>query len=354
MFALHKIPGIAALFLICTQACGATKSELTELIENVRANEELYRDIEIVHDKTLTLHRTFSKSPDYLKSSKGRARYVYQGENVFFQNDEQIESRGGNKSNWDTLQGYDGRTTRAVEQHVIANIHEGRFFDGRLFFPHTRLLLHARISTPLSEWLASDGWMDYRLAIRIVGTEPVRGLNCVKLRCETWNEGQEERDYRDLWLAIDRNYLPIRTVGFAVGYSRNIPLETGEVNELREVEPGIWFPFKVELYIYDEKFASQGKTVLANVEKYTVSKVNLNPQYDDSLFSDIPIPDGAQVFEMRDGEVLRSYIAGERTGSVPNWLIWLIATFNVLLLSWIGWRLWHRRRVTPAVRHAAR
>ena len=47
-----------------------------------------------------------------------------------------------------------------------------------------------------------------------------------------------------LWLARDRNLLPVRHEWHELRVSKTVPTGVFRVSELREIRPALWFPFK--------------------------------------------------------------------------------------------------------------
>jgi hypothetical protein len=80
--------------------------------------------------------------------------------------------------------------------------------------------------------------------------------------------------------------------------SATIPVEVGVLKDLREIAPGIWFPFAAEISINSQLAARENRLVVSQREEYRVEKVSLEPNYDISLFRDIPFPDGANVYNV--------------------------------------------------------
>ena len=74
------------------------------------------------------------------------------------------------------------------------------------------------------------------------------GRPCQKVKITTC-VGSSRRPHSAwiLWLAIDRNYLPIRQEAYTYHYSKSDPVGVGVAKDLREIAPGIWFPFAAEI-----------------------------------------------------------------------------------------------------------
>ena len=333
------------------------RDAVREIADNVRANEQLYRNIELVFRWKYDLREPDAEANrDALKHLDAGVRCVLQDGLLYFKIDGTAEGVDSKRASADTEQAFDGEYTRVYERRWIGNIHHGRFQDGRLPRPHTLIFRMGQMSRPLSaQLLASD--YNERFAIRVayMGEEDIDGLNCVKLRVDLWSKDEappprEQMDNWWIWLATDRNYLPIRHVGYAPSYSADLPIQTGTANDLREIAPGVWFPFRVDVTVFDELKLTKGEAVVSNVYEYPFSAAELDPSYPKSLFSDVRFPKGTAVYEVQDGKIIRSWVEGERgelisAGPVKRW--WLVA-FNIsagtLAAGWLIRRFWRARR----------
>jgi hypothetical protein len=305
---------------------------------------------------------THAESDD-LKEDLESSRFVYQGDLFFFKREWTTESRSGEVGRFDAVKGFDGEMTRAVEQGKIANLIEGRKEDPRFFRPHNILLKKAFVTFPLSEYLeggdalkAYRSYRSFNVTVELLGQEVLDGSRCFKVQVRTWNDGQEPEKggRRLLWLAIDRNYLPIRTEAYASRVGGKL-VEFGRVERLEEIAPGIWFPMKASIVVYDEPALRQGKSVVAGTDTFTVKRVSLDPNYGIDLFRDIKIPDGAAVYEVDDGEIVRSYRQGETNLPKPSsprrnfWPVVGIFSFLAVLLLIVAWRYSGRKiRTKPS------
>jgi len=339
-------------------------SRILRLIENVEANEQLYGSIEVVSHVTYRLDETTSlKTSKHLTSRETTVRSVKQGRLFYLKEAGKETQVSGATLERSTIQGYDGEMTRVVVDNrvvtdpatktvPIANLQHGRTETTQLFAPHTWLLSRSGARfLPLSIWLRGGkdlekhpGGFRYHDRIQkasIEKEEVVEGLPTIKLRCETWNRGERPRlnTLRYLWLAPERNYLPVKTEAYFPQISLQLPGEVGHVKDFREIVPGVWLPFERVVTVYDsDKIREEKKLVFHNEDEGRIQKVKLDPQYDISLFRDIPIPDGARVHEIKEGKVVRSYKQGEdkedeelRQGSSgTRWLITIVAVIALL------------------------
>ena len=108
------------------------------------------------------------------------------------------------------------------------------------------------------------------------------------------------------------------------------PLEIDEVDEFKEIAPGVWLPMKWHWVSYDVHYLSEdNKLVEACRQDYVVEKVKLDTDYADSFFGDVPFPDGTAVYELKNGKKVKSYIQGQtsvigprrRSSGLWRWLV---------------------------------
>ena len=182
------------------------------------------------------------------------------------------------------------------------------------------------------------------------GDDVIDGLRCHRLKVfyneDRWKDDQGPA-VRFLWVAPERNYLPIRSESHARGTRRpgGSPLRLGRAEDLREISPGVWFPFRV---IRDNNMPridpEIGKRKVANREVLTFQKAELDPHYDISLFRDIPFPDGAFVYEIENDKIVRKYVKGGQNVIRPksNFALYVFAAgltlTGAISLFWVARR----------------
>jgi hypothetical protein len=95
---------------------------------------------------------------------------------------------------------------------------------------------------------------DSTLGVRVLGYDEVTGLNCLKIAIDEVREngGGTPHTTHLIWLALDRNYLPVRHEGYANEFNSQLPLEVGVVDKLREIGDGIWSPESSTVTVFDE------------------------------------------------------------------------------------------------------
>jgi hypothetical protein len=363
--AISVILGGASLLWIASPLCGASQ-RLERLIENVRANEALYHKIEASTTESYELLDPDAKHEGLVKTHSKSTRTVLQGSLLYFRKDQTYQLADGTTRPHNCRMGYDGEYTRRVEEK-LANLIHGPSTHCQLFRPHAWLFSSARVCFPLSVWLTGgkelqnhpnagnyrDGWVQSAV---YENEEEVEGLHTVKLRAETRGQTGKLITVRYVWLATDRNYLPVKSEARNVRWSDTLPVEVDRATDFREIAPGVWLPFHRATVIYSEMKLSEGKMVLGNKTDVTLTMVNLEPNYDMSLFRDIPFPDGAHVYEYKDGKMINQYKQGEvgsSSSQAKGWR-WLWVVGPSLALTLIGFWLACRRhaRVRATIRAA--
>ncbi len=297
--------------------------EFTTLIENVRANEHLYDNIEMRLEYRMRTGNPTKPIPETVKSGLEKKLYVRQGGLVRNEDSDSYLTIAGKSSASKFDLGYDGETMRMVRDGNIANISDGPY-DDVIASPHTLILRKAFVAFPLSVYLAGGNalhsFASYRnrdVQASYIGEDVVDGFHCSKVLVETAMKGRKASTKRYLWLAHERNELPVRSVGYALNYSAALPIEDVRVTRFEEIKKGIWYPMGIQFTVYDELPLREGKTIVSNTLDIVTKAVDLNPKYPREFFQDIKIPDGAQVYVIKDKEIVKSYIQGKPKVEAP-------------------------------------
>lgn len=131
-----------------------------------------------------------------------------------------------------------------------------------------------------------------RYDIAYLGAESRDGHDCEKL-CIRLIRGQKPpaNEYF-LWLAKDRNFLPIRAEWYDWHRDTKLPQSIALVDDLREVAPGLWFPFHAvhRNFIMDV----DGRIFIAWSYESYVTNLGLAPAAPESLFQ-VNVPAGTPV-----------------------------------------------------------
>lgn len=296
-------------------------ARLQKIIQQVRENEELYRDLEVVLRR-----ETRAASEDDPNKLSGiqetrRQQVVWQGDLIHFRGEETRKSASGETASFKRLSAYDGEKTRSIEYGNSVNIHHGRFESQHVYPPHTWALFHLRVNFPLSVLLQGTEAIQQhpkthhyprergsvyeftKVETEFAGEETVNGLRCLKIRCRRWYYSDDDPVIHTLWLAPDRNYLCVKSEDQS-RFSKDLSTEESIVEEFQEIAPGLWLPSKVTVKRYDYKALREGKQVLDWKETLVLEEAKRNPDRPKSFFSEIEIPPDLPVFEIKNGHLV--------------------------------------------------
>jgi len=279
------------------------------IIENVRANEKLYDNMEYVIQQRYNRGVEEPVGGDAVKSYESNTRVVLQNEMIYLKHDQELIAPNGAKISQDTLQGYDGALTRLVEQNSYANIRHERYCDPRVLPPHLFLLSAWGIKCDFSSYLdgrQQDHEPGYRWSCQYEGEEVLNGIRCFKVRLNTTptNKPEEIVEYAYFWLAVERNYLVVRSESYNPRLSEKLGVY-GETDDWRQIEDGVWLPFSYKYVVYHLETIHEDH-VVDNVKYTSIKKASLDPNYPMSLFQDIRFPDGIPVYVVKNGESVES------------------------------------------------
>lgn len=322
-------------------AAQAVGVSLDNIVDNVRQNEDLYKNIEVtmmehyvVGDQVIpgtgNDYRIPTKIDKTLRFIRQDGKYRLEKHGIHEYSNGQTNTTIENR-----IVAYDGEKTRLLEQAAVGNIVVGPVDDPYFVKPHMFLLQQDRWIATLSTWLkghdalAADprGRSDLDPKVRLEntyqGVAVFRGLRCHEVWITLVFKSTGERGTRrEMWLAEDRNYIPARVVTWSPNESKVIPSSESYVNEWREIKPGIWFPMAATCTRYDP-FALQrdGTQRLQWRSEHTVKEVSLDPKHDIAFFRDVKFPDGTAVYEVDNGKITKSYRVGVPDapgGPTPN------------------------------------
>lgn len=350
------------MFAICLLVCAhsvlaqdqpvvPSSQEALEIIDNVRRNERLYRDVEIRLRYTYDLHdrdpASACSAVNEVTDQLAQIQYIAIGDWFKVENTREIRT-ASRTSQIHRLHGFDGDQDKLLEGSV-GNVAEVRGEDSDFVFPHTLMLKSYKFSLPLSVYLAGHeailghpGKGRYNkpsmtAQTTYLGEDEVLGLRCQKILVKILSNGDEYNG--DLfWLASERNFLPVKRYAYTYPVSREIPMAESYCRDLREIEPGVWFPFEVETTAYcSVNLKQEGKQARNWQERILVEEVTLNPKYDKSFFS-IEFPRNTASYEIQNGEIKQSWREGSAVNSADRDprdrenMLWWIAGANLLIL----------------------
>jgi len=322
-----------AVAMATAEAAEQNLMTLHDIIENVRANEELYKNLEVsleysyqlegeAAQEAQKLHGKKPQEGEFLvfETQKYRLHSVSQ-DGLFRADRTGAASSRGDSHTLDRVRAFDGTITRLYEQHSYANLIQGRSEDETFIRPHMFLLAMMQYFAPLSTYMSGheamraypgDHWdPSHTLEVIYRGEADFNGLKCHRVWVTTSVPGFGPYCRWELWLAEDRNYIPVRNLAYTCRFSRTEPVGEGVVEKWRELEPGIWFPVEVRNTAYNKwKLLKTGVRENQWTERYLTKDVSLHPQYDLGYFRDVSWPDGTPVYEVKQGKITSSYVKG--------------------------------------------
>ncbi len=352
-----EVVASAVLLATCVPLRGEVK--LADVVENVRKNEQLYGDIEIVMQESYDIGtrtpangQLGGNESNEVFRKNSRTRYVSQGKWFRVERDGASQITGKTLS-LDHIRAFDGETTRVFDQSAIGNISKARLEDAKSIRPHMLPSRYMDLPVPLSVFLSGHEairahpnaqWSpNLKMQVAYDGDHEYDGLNCHKIVVTTVTNTGHVSTRTMFWLAEERNYLPIRRFTHTPRFSNDVPTNQTTMSDLRQIKPGIWFPFEVKTTAYN-KFTLQreGRQKLQWQERYAVESAELNPKYDREFFSNVEFPDGTAMYELDNGKVVRSWrqgapkAKGAPTGAVGFqqwWILWVNLAVVLLLAA---------------------
>jgi len=291
----------------------APSAELAQLVRQVRANEELYRNLETVLERTV--ETAPDRDPDVpLELTKIETRHtVRQDKLIRFEGQETLVFPTGQRVTARRLSLFDGDQTVSIEFGNSVNIHHGRYEASQVVPPHSWALEQWGVNFPLSVFLEGTEairthpkhWSHpvetgalyefARVECRVEGTEQVMGLACARVECKRWYRSNGRPIIYVLWLATDRNYLCVKAQRLDEGYDQEAAVE-----KMEEISPGVWLPKRVIVRNYWTSLTA-GRCV-SRRELLEVSRAVLNPVHPVEFFRQ-STPEDLPVYRMVDGRL---------------------------------------------------
>lgn len=218
-------------------------------------------------------------------------------------------SIGGEHRSYESVESFDGKWTRTFtrgrsgDRDITfgASIRKGggfpfpKSYDGTAVYrSHTFLSHDDGFYSKLSDQLDSP-WYDFQMKIRqrvrYCGEATTDGMRCVVLRRETLDEqGKPEPFFQVLRLAIDRNYLPIRIeyYGRQCDCSK-LPMKVARSFDLREIAPGIWFPFRTSEFLIEDGGLFWKRIILNSKNEYYVHNAAIGSRFAPEFFHNVTV-----------------------------------------------------------------
>jgi thiol-disulfide isomerase/thioredoxin len=292
------------------------KTKLAEVVARVAVQEKRYPDLEV---KARVVYKFLSSSlvmEGIITEETREEHSILRGPLAYFTSRQRHGTLGGQRSEGHRVEAFDGEWTRMVNQtkrdagdtQVWASLRkggmdkaEGRHDGVPVYRPHVLMQRYDWIYGPLGDLLVSP-WHDktnkYRLKFRYCGEAEVDGHPCIKLRGDVMvRESDQPSSSVALFLAVDRNHIPIKLehYGGNFGYS-DMPAGVSRCDDLREIAPGTWYPFRVTEFSFDNWIPlAQGRILLNWRREYQIESVTISPKVDHALFHDVSVPEGTKV-----------------------------------------------------------
>lgn len=297
----------------------APADELARVIENIAANEELYKDADVKWEQHYRLDLArFTEAPGVYVSRKASFHAIFQGD--FFKQftKENGVDTSGKRFEVEMSSAYDGIRTLEVGGDYVKVIHGGAPAC-RQFMPHKFLLEgNTPPCIPLSVLLrggdalrshpfASQREKDasaYR-SVAYEGEREVDGLKTVRVRLNSGSTAARA-DFLVIDFVPSRNYLPIRSE-FYYWTTPKLARSVDTASDWRELTPGVWLPFKLSRVQYDDPSMRKGIHQACGFYETQVLSADVTPKRPAEFFSELPLPANAMVYEVIDGKVVKKY-----------------------------------------------
>lgn len=298
-----------------------TRDQVEAIIESVRANEALYSNIDVSWQSKYTLEIP-KKLSGLTRSADGSGHLVQLGDLFRVDTKRKYEVVDGSPGKRSWTQAFDGKTTRVLQDETVGNIVDGRNGTRHALHPHDFVHRTSCIAVPLSTFLEGavacrahpmgqlyrTNWKDMYTTTEFVGTEPLADRPCVRLKVTRRykaNGTENIQGISELWLATDRNYIPIKRVTYVPVYAGDVPGETNEITGFRQIGPDVWYPTEMITDIADDFTALRHKKrITAAREVCKIVNVALNPSIDKKVFSDVEFPSSAVVYHVKNDQIV--------------------------------------------------
>ncbi len=202
---------------------------------------------------------------------------------------------------WHRILLFDGTTTRLHDEAPLGDCYRASgILKEATIRPHALLFPWADRDTSLSDYL--EGRQDREVSYQ--GKEELDGLKCRRVRI-THLSGRPQKPtiHTDLWLAEERNLIPVRRLEYKLRWSEELPHADAAVDQWREIRPGVWFPVAAAKTVYNTTALEREKVQkLQWREQYTVERVSLDPEHEITFFRELDVEERAAEKPVREAE----------------------------------------------------
>ncbi len=317
------------LLTICDVAASKDQtSKIEEIAKIVATYEKLFSNCEIEYIDDCRLIDPTYASPRRAIMSHGEERIVRQGRYFY----RLAKSTGalveGGTAGFYTNSCFDGEKMvgYAVDPTVPGGVGSTTISDtyprvqsAEYLTPYRLPLSIQRVSPPLSDYLLGSEsisidpmFLGISVHPKYIGTEEIDGLRCEKFEMEIKKKQKPNVSIKHLlWLAIERNYLPIRFEDFNMMNDRQAPVSIAKSEDIREIEPGIWCPHNVVMLFYEHApYNEEKKLVLEGERVYKLKFLDFKPNHPKEFFQSVKIPEGSEVYIRKNGQIVDRYTKG--------------------------------------------
>ncbi|WP_417387010.1 hypothetical protein [Gimesia sp.] len=282
---------------------------MTNVDEMFPASNEVDRQIRFETNTTLFLHGNQYREEE-IKQGRFKVHYLIPP-------DKEIRMYS-NTGVMKEIQAYDGKTLRIFSStDLTAVIKDGKPIQksdtdrtnepprfSNLVRPHTFLFFNSRPHVPLSTFLKGpDSISAYpgvkreirgKYHVQILDEEEFAGLKCIRLSIQITASDGKLLTRHELWLARERNLIPVRKLTFSSHRSDIISRSDSSIDSWQEIASGVWFP--------DKSHQEENNIFTIILEKreqllwrrmYDVPTIELAPQLPKDVFTSLIFSPGA-------------------------------------------------------------
>ncbi|QDT28455.1 LolA-like protein [Gimesia panareensis] len=310
-------------------------SKLQNLIRELERNEALYQDLELklqeryeqppgnAHPKWKVENRT--EYSILVQGQKFREEETKAGQFRVMPQRNQKNQKFFIEGRDSTLSMFDGTTYRRFNEtdyeSVLAGGKRTQSKRGEVSdlpkrldnFARPHMLLQLRYPyVPLSNYLSGQKAMvnypglppypqPFQVKVQIEGTGEIQGLKCTKVVIEQLNDSDVRFAKQILWLAHERNLIPVKIITYRDQLSEEKPIEEAFIDEWQELGTGVWFPQKAHIDHYNFVLYKYNGTYELDWRRHlNVKQVTLHPEVQQQVFTKLNFPQGTTVRVRKD------------------------------------------------------
>lgn len=311
----------------------AQREKLDALILAVRANEALFRNLDVTYRTSWK----FQNRPAANEVTEARVeggsvvsddrvetrRQVTLGDRLYFSGSRAVVLESGDRPDGQTVAVCDGMQTLIMDEGNCATLFQRRFEPASMFPPHSWGLFAFEVNFPLSLYLSGTEAMRSDPKVRRFpveagsvfefnkveaewqGEEMVGNLSCCKIRLKRWHYPQDPPRLQTLWMAKDRNFHVAKCQAGWDLKGKEVASDSTHVVKWRELQPGLWLPSHIENQRTEPHSDAALPPVVKWTRRLTLVQAELNPTIAEELFQFPEVPKSIPKFEISaDGRMV--------------------------------------------------